>query len=240
MFSLRQMYASASTVIRGSSLLLLILLLFSAVAHAQLPTPCIPDCENSPWSGTQTALIEVPGFPGCYAVILYVTRVACPPANYNDVQILSIAPLSSSACDAFRAYVNGLLATGGTPLQNYTKTLHDYMASALVSKVFTDRYNAMSPAQKAAVTCPNTTTQWRAARGSCVYYRRDGACCWSLQRCPTSFCCLSAYKVCWDAGTGQPIVTQVPYSNPITTECGPVPNDAVLEGLCIPICDDFH
>ncbi len=162
---------------------------------------CTPDCFNDAWETPRLETIEVPEGSGCHADVLYTYRKACPPTNYQDLQVLQI---TTEGC-----YIN---------LTN--KEIYQKAVIGLI------KLNPMG--FKPELNTIGCDTTWRVVKTDCwrnlyEYVPPDftinnlfGYIKVVYQQCDTGQCCIQKYVVCRDSSENL-IVTPtefIPSNNP--------------------------
>lgn len=186
------------------------------------PQPCKPDCENSDWLMPPKTL-NVDLGNGCIIFINYTYRRACPPINWQDIQILKIY---SSNCSnwSFKDI--------------YQKAIYN------VIKTNTMGFNPL----RGDTLCYSI---WRVIGAACqkytTYQDTTGLIHYELDNCGDSLCCLQRMKVC-RLSNGEVTIETIGdvYATQQDSNCYVVPDSSLIippllpEGTCFATCDWIH
>ncbi len=170
------------SILKASKSIVLLLVLFtvgiSAISYqadAQVPQPCTPDCEWTPFGPPQITIIPLPG--GCQLNVWWTSRLACN--NWWDFQIVMIETIGS---DCWR----------WLPLDKLFKTAY-YNLIELNPMGFPPAYPVPDPP---GVAC---NPQWRISQATCwTHYEIEvvGEYHSVAVPCEGTDCCLQEMRIC--------------------------------------------
>ncbi len=173
---------------------------------AKLYAQCdLPECVNiEPIRAT--AIVQLPGFPGCDVEIEYTYRICPPPFGVNNIDAYAFSVIGGSPeCDALNNYLFD--ESAGEPNWTGMQWVFREGYNELVRKLFIDAYNNAS--NKSFFECPNGGVTYNSAWRSCAQvllariasplpYPRYRI---ALRPCDDRICCLQEMKICYDAVT---------------------------------------
>ena len=195
-----------------------VVLFFGALAQlrTQTPTPCTPDCPETPFL-TTTYIVNVsapPPWQSCIMAVKYVKRKAC--GIWNDIQVLSIT-FPGAACQGLQNWLNDPNVSSASKALLMGQA-HNIASLGVISTEFLNMYNNATPSEQQALECPGGSSIWRASKGSCWFIDSD---CWhtEMKPCPNSACCLHEFSLCMNQGVIEytltsTIVPSTPCGNP--------------------------
>jgi len=143
---------------------------------------CTPDCFNNEWETPLWKRVEVPQGSNCFVNVLYTYRTACPPENYQDLQVL-------------------LIRTNGCPTNLTNKQIYQETVYGLV------KLNPMG--FKPNLVYPGCDTLWRLIKTDCMrnlyvynlpsFTNPIGHLSVVYLPCDFGVCCVQKYTVCRDS-----------------------------------------
>lgn len=201
-------------------LVILFSVLFCLKSYAQVPQPCTPDCESTPFSTPTMTPITLPG--GCELHVWWSSRKACN--MYWDVQIVMIETIGA---DCWR----------WLPLSKLFKEAY-YNLIKLNPMGYPPKYPVQNPP---GIECE---TQWRISQASCwTNYEIIivGVPHTVSVQCLGTDCCLQQMKICRETN---PIpygtITITPLGDPYSdNDCSysTLPPGVPPNSICEPICN---
>jgi hypothetical protein len=180
---------------------------------------CTPDCYNSPWEIPRWRNIDIPKGSGCFVSVLYTYRTACPPTNYQDLQVMQIS--DNNGC------IGSLGMTDRELYQQAVKRLVEIDPMGFEPHVGNTGCDSL----------------WRIIKTECwrnIYYMTVpdwthpyGQIKFTMQQCDSSECCMQQYTVCRDTANN---ITMTPMGMsifPVSPSCPYIPVEN------IPYIDEF-
>lgn len=221
--------------------MLLAVMAFIAVANVTgLNAQCDPEeCEGFEPILT-SAVVQLPGFPGCDVEIDYTYRLCPPPFGLTNIDVQGFSVIGGSpACDGLNAF----LFPGGTPNWAGIEWAFREGYNALVRKLFIQAYTA----NPSVYQCPSTVASYASAWRSCaqILVSSRGISPWPwpwfrvrIRSCNDDICCLQKTELCYDVATGT-IKETHSWTYGSYGECGdppPSPIGTIFASDCLPWC----